>query len=75
MGQIEANANRYTFVWKKVVNKNEAKMFLKIESCLEEINLTYLKDFKVTKETLLNDLKATLSYLELSNHQIELSNQ
>ena len=27
--KIEANANRYTFVWKKVVNKNEAKMFRK----------------------------------------------
>lgn len=23
--KIEANANRYTFAWKKVVNKNEAK--------------------------------------------------
>lgn len=32
--KIEANANRYTFVWKKVVNMNEAKMFLKIQSCL-----------------------------------------
>jgi len=30
--KIEANANRYTFVWKKVVNKNEAKMFVKIQS-------------------------------------------
>ena len=28
--KIEAIANRYTFVWKKVVNKNEAKMFEKI---------------------------------------------
>lgn len=67
--KIEANANRYTFVWKKVVNKNEAKMFLKIQSCLEEINLTYLKDFKVTKETLLNDLKVVLSYLEEKRQQ------
>ncbi|AFM39258.1 transposase [Desulfosporosinus acidiphilus SJ4] len=62
--KIEASANRYTFVWKKVVNKNEAKMFLKIQSCLEEINLTYLKDFNVTKETLLKDLKTAISYLE-----------
>lgn len=62
--KIEASANRYTFVWKKVVNKNEAKMFVKIQSCIEEINLAYMKSFTVTKETLLNDLKEVLSYLE-----------
>lgn len=33
--KIEANANRYTFVWKRVVNKNESKMFVKIISCIE----------------------------------------
>lgn len=67
--KIEANANRYTFVWKKVVNKNEAKMFVKIQSCLEEINLTYMASFKVTQETLLDDLKAVISYLEEKRKQ------
>lgn len=62
--KIEANANRYTFVWKKVVNKNEAKMFVKIQSCIDELNLAYMKSFTVTKETLLSDLKTVLSYLE-----------
>ena len=55
--KIEANANRYTFVWKKVVNKNEAKMFEKIQSCIEKINLTYMTSFKINKETLLDDLQ------------------
>lgn len=42
--KIEANANRYSFVWKKVVNKNESKMFAKIQACIEEINRTYERD-------------------------------
>lgn len=62
--KIEANANRYTFVWKKVVNKNEAKMFIKIQACIKEINLIYMTDFTITKETLLDDLKNILSYME-----------
>lgn len=62
--KIEANANRYTFVWKKVVNKNEAKMFEKIQSCIEEINLDYLTEFVVTKENPLAGLQEVLSYLE-----------
>ncbi len=70
--KLEANANRYTFVWKKVVHKNEAKMFLKIQSCLEEINLSYLKNFNVTKETLLKDLKVVLSYLEEKRQQEQI---
>lgn len=70
--KIEANANRYTFVWKKVVNKNEAKMFVKIQSCIEEINLAYMRSFTVTKETLLNDLKTVLSYLEEKRKQEQI---
>lgn len=62
--KIEANANRYTFVWKKVVNKNEAKMFTKIQSCIEEINLTYMRNFTATQENLLKDIERILSYLE-----------
>ena len=36
--KIEANANRYTFVWRKSVYKNEAKMFEKIQLVVKEIN-------------------------------------
>lgn len=50
--KIEANANQYTFIWKKVVNKNEANMFTKMQSCIDTINLTYMTNFTVAKETL-----------------------
>jgi len=62
--KIEANANRYTFVWKKTVKKNEAKLFEKIQSCMESVNLTYMTNFTAAKETLLDDIKKTLDYLE-----------
>ena len=62
--KIEANANKYTFVWKKVVNKNEAKMFIKVQSCVESINLTYMTNFSVNKETLICDIEKILKYLE-----------
>lgn len=62
--KIEANANRYTFVWRKVVSKNEAKMFLKIQECIELINQTYMTDFSAFKESLLEDMKKVLNYLE-----------
>jgi len=61
--KIEANANRYTFVWRKVVNKNEAKIFTKVQSCIELINLTYITNFAVAKKTLLEDIKEVLDYL------------
>lgn len=70
--KIEANANRYTFVWKKAVNKNEAKMFEKIQSCIEEINATYETDFKVSKESLLPDLNVALAYLKEKRQQEQL---
>jgi transposase len=62
--KIEANANRYTFVWKKVVNKNEAKMFTKIQSCIESINLEYMTNFTVTRENLLGNIREVIDYLE-----------
>lgn len=70
--KIEANANRYTFVWKKAVNKNEAKMFEKIQSCIAEINLCYMTCFTVTKEALLSDLKSVLSYMEERRQQKQI---
>lgn len=67
--KIEANANRYTFVWRKVVSKNENKMFAKIQTCIEEINLTYLTSFQVAKESVLQDLTPVLTYLEEKRQQ------
>jgi transposase len=71
--KIEANANRYTFVWRKVVNKNETKMFAKILTGIEAVNIEYMTNFTITKETLLCDLKTVLNFLEekRQNEQIE----
>lgn len=63
--KIEANANRYTFVWKKAVSKNEAKMFQKIESCFEEMNNTFFTNYTFSKESLISDIDKVLGYLEL----------
>lgn len=39
--KIEANANRYSFVWEKSVSKNEAKMHAQIEMNLLELQIEY----------------------------------
>jgi transposase len=72
--KIEANANRYTFVWKKVVNKNEAKMLEKIQSCIETINLTYLTRFATAKDTIVHDIKQVLDFVnkKIQKEHIEL---
>ena len=54
--KIEANANRYSFVWKKAVLKNEAAMFEKIEKLVEAVNQEYDVSFSVAKDSLLEDL-------------------
>ena len=62
--KIEANANRYTFVWKKAINKNELKMFEKVKALISEINLSDIMDFSVTAETLIEDMSLVLKYLQ-----------
>jgi transposase len=39
--KIEANANRYTFVWKGTVEKNLAKLLPKAKALLAELNVRY----------------------------------
>lgn len=39
--KIEANANKYTFVWKKTVTKNFAKLMEKAASLVQECVITY----------------------------------
>jgi len=62
--KIEANANRYSFVWKKAVLKNEAAMFEKIEKLVEAVNQEYDVSFSVAKDSLLEDLAVILRFLE-----------
>jgi len=61
--KIEANANRYTFVWKKAVEKNEAKMLLKVQALAEEMEKLYLTEFKVSKETINEDMEKMVLFL------------
>ena len=44
--KIESVANKYTFVWKKAVTKNQAKLFDKILALMEECENLY--GFKIT---------------------------
>jgi len=62
--KIEANANRYTFVWKKAIEKNEAKMHLKAGEMAEEINKIYFTGFTVAKETADEDIYKMITFLE-----------
>lgn len=43
--KIEANANRYSFVWRKTTEKNSAKLEGKIENLLLDLNERYIKNF------------------------------
>ena len=62
--KIEANANRYTFVWKKVIVKNEAKMHEKIPSIISEINLEYMQEFSFSSENAVSDLEKVSLFLK-----------
>jgi len=63
--KIEANANKYTFVWSKAINKNEAKMFEKISTLVEEINEVEFKNFQIGRESTLIDINEVLIYLNI----------
>lgn len=49
--KIEANANKYTWVWKKSSTKSRDKVFTKVTDLLEEINRTELSYLNVKFET------------------------
>jgi transposase len=66
--KIEANANRYTFVWKKAVEKNEAKMLLKVQALAEEMEKLYLTAFAVNKDTVNEDAERMIVFLERKKH-------
>ncbi|MGL5086418.1 MAG: IS1182 family transposase [Clostridium sp.] len=61
--KIEANANKYTFVWKKSINKNEEKMFLKITELIDDVNTIENTNFIANKETLIEDIAIILDWL------------
>ena len=61
--KIEANANKYTFVWKRAVNKNEIKMFEKVKELICEINIAEIKEFTITAGSFIEDITLILGYI------------
>ncbi len=43
--KIEANANKYSFVWRKAVEKFDSKLDIKIKDLLNEINAKYKTEY------------------------------
>lgn len=59
--KIEANANRYTFVWNKAAAKNEEKLRAKLPVILDEINFAF--GIKFPENTPVLDMISTISSL------------
>ena len=76
--KIEAYANKYTFVWKKTVEKNLAKLDKKIESVLPVIGERYGFTQDVTIEECHDALVRQAQWLNLvfavgkGNHKTQL---
>ena len=61
--KIEANANRYSFVWRKATEKYEAKLDKKINAFIETFNNEYDTSFTV------NELTSCMEFLEQVIHE------
>ena len=67
-----ANANKYTFVWKKTVSKNEIKLGEAIKLFIKSINDKFNKNFSIVENTLkcklLNEILEFLNSIKLSSN-------
>ena len=72
--KLEACANKYTFVWKKSVNRWEEKMFLKVTEAVERLNHEYMTCFCITTEGTAVHLQEICTFLTdyCEKHQIVL---
>lgn len=70
--KIEANANKYTFVWKKVVNKNEAKMHLKITELIDLINTNHLTTLTFVPDAPTESLEKVIAFLKQEQKDQEI---
>lgn len=61
--KIEANANRYTFVWRKAINKNSIKLLSKLELLMAKINNEFICNFKIDKENMITSIESVLEFL------------
>jgi len=69
--KLEANANRYSFVWKKSVQKNEAKMQEKMKEELPKLAAGFGLRFHVGEKIQVKDLKKLLKRLYRLKGDIE----
>lgn len=61
--KIEANANRYSFVWKKTVMKNEVKMHIKIQELIQRVNTDFVQSFPFSSENAFADITSVVTFL------------
>jgi len=66
--KVEANANRYSFVWKKATTKFEAKLDIKIEKLREKLSTDY--PFLIKADMELNDCLSALHAHAIENEII-----
>lgn len=62
--KIEANANKYSFVWKKCVVKNQSRMHEKISTFIHNINLEYCTSYSFDSSSAINDIRKVSEFLE-----------
>lgn len=62
--KLEANANKYSFVWKKATNKFEAKLLEKVKNFIEEVNVDFKTTFEIPDSKVnVENLKMVLVFL------------
>ena len=62
--KLETCANKYTFIWKKSVEKWEEKMFSKIQEAVRLVNQKFIQSFRVGTEYRVQDLRKICRFLE-----------
>lgn len=67
--KIEANANKYTFVWKKTVLKNQAKLQVKMHKEIPVLLEKYAFEMYIAENIKANKLKKFLDRLKKIKHQ------
>ena len=64
---IEAAANRYTFVWRKTIIYHEKKMNIKISEIFEKVNTIFNQNFTINSEEdiyTINEINNVLNFLQ-----------
>ena len=67
--KIEANANKYTFVWKKSIEKYDERLRMKVKALLQEIHQVTEKELK--EENLEEELKKATEQLGEELQELE----